>query len=197
MAKHQKINLAHSKFQVCAAAHCLALLVCLRHISIPCTVVARCPSRSRSIVAQRMVRFLRHHLTKTNSRILPCIERFRQNTGAMKFSSTSIFNEFRVNTGAEFSLLSTFSTSSPPHRRKILTKDNKLGVTSAANTSLSPKNQPCVNRWPFDERQMTPPNKSPEPTAVGAVSIRCRGSRRESAVAQLFSFRPHDALRYK
>jgi len=31
------------------------------------------------------------------------------------------------------------------------------------------------------------PNKSPEPTAVGAVRFRCRGSRRESAVAQLFS----------
>ena len=31
------------------------------------------------------------------------------------------------------------------------------------------------------------PNKSPEPTAVGAVQFRCRGSRRESAVAQLFS----------
>ncbi len=31
------------------------------------------------------------------------------------------------------------------------------------------------------------PNKSPEPTAVGAVPFRCRGSRRESAVAQLFS----------
>ncbi len=28
---------------------------------------------------------------------------------------------------------------------------------------------------------------SPEPTAVGAVQFRCRGSRRESAVAQLFS----------
>ena len=31
------------------------------------------------------------------------------------------------------------------------------------------------------------PNKSPEPTAVGAVSSAIRGSRRESAVAQLFS----------
>ncbi len=31
------------------------------------------------------------------------------------------------------------------------------------------------------------PNKSPEPTAVGAGQFRCRGSRRESAVAQLFS----------
>ena len=31
------------------------------------------------------------------------------------------------------------------------------------------------------------PNKSPEPTAVGAVQFRYRGSRRESAVAQLFS----------
>ena len=29
--------------------------------------------------------------------------------------------------------------------------------------------------------------KSPEPTAVGACQFRCRGSRRESAVAQLFS----------
>ena len=28
---------------------------------------------------------------------------------------------------------------------------------------------------------------SPEPTAVGAGQFRCRGSRRESAVAQLFS----------
>ena len=30
-----------------------------------------------------------------------------------------------------------------------------------------------------------PPNKSAEATAVGAVGFRCRGSRRESAVAQL------------
>jgi hypothetical protein len=29
------------------------------------------------------------------------------------------------------------------------------------------------------------PNKSPEPTAVGACQFRYRGSRRESAVAQL------------
>ena len=29
------------------------------------------------------------------------------------------------------------------------------------------------------------PNKSPEPTAVGACKFRYRGSRRESAVAQL------------
>jgi hypothetical protein len=31
------------------------------------------------------------------------------------------------------------------------------------------------------------PNKLPEPTAVGSCPFRCRGSRRESAVAQLFS----------
>ena len=40
----------------------------------------------------------------------------------------------------------------------------------------------------FKERfTMMWPNKSPEPTAVGACQFRCRGSRRESAVAQLFS----------
>ena len=34
------------------------------------------------------------------------------------------------------------------------------------------------------------PNKSPEPTAVGAFQFRCRGSRRESAVAQLSTLDP-------
>ena len=36
-------------------------------------------------------------------------------------------------------------------------------------------------------RRELPPNKSPEPTAVGACQFRYRGSRRRSAVAQLFS----------
>ncbi len=45
----------------------------------------------------------------------------------------------------------------------------------------------------FCFRMLSWPNKSPEPTAVGAVQFRCRGSRRESAVAQLFSL-GHETL---
>ena len=47
---------------------------------------------------------------------------------------------------------------------------------------------PILSHWQLESK---PPNKSPEPTAVGAVPFRCRGSRRESAVAQLFSLGHH------
>ena len=59
-----------------------------------------------------------------------------------------------------------------------------LGAMSSIDGHETGGGKDCKDKIEINEPW---PNKSPEPTAVGAVQFRYRGSRRESAVAQLLS----------